>query len=73
MQDVIVTVAGAERMSDAEKLEVFKKEVDDFSLWMSKLPDWKYQGALTRAERVLLITYLVHKSTGKIDEAVNGS
>lgn len=72
MQDVIVTVAGADRMSDAEKLEVLKKEIDDFSNWMTKLPDWKFQGALTRAERVMLLTYLVHKSSGKLDGSANG-
>jgi hypothetical protein len=73
MQDVIVTIAGAHGMSDTEKLEILKKEVDDFSVWMTRLPDWKYQGALTRAERVLLITYLVHKSSGKLDEVVHGT
>ena len=73
MRQVTVVITDNLLISDEEKLEVIKKEVDDFSLWMSKLPDWKYQGALTRAERVLLISYLMHKSAGKIDEVVNGS
>jgi len=51
-----------------ELVEAFRKEVDDFSAWMERLPDWKYQGPLSSAERILLVTYLMQKYTGHVDE-----
>lgn len=50
-----------------ELVAIFKQEVEDFSAWMERLPDWKYQGPLTSAERILLATYLIQKYTGHID------
>ena len=68
-----VTIAVPEDVSKLvpeERMKFFEKEVDDFSAWMAQLKDWKYQGPLTKPERVLLLTYLMQKYEGKIDEEV---
>lgn len=57
-----------QRLSREERMKFFEKEVEDFSDWMTRLPDWKYQGPLSKPERVLLLTYLMQKYEGKIDE-----
>jgi hypothetical protein len=51
---------------------LFEQEVEEFSVWMTHNPDWKQQGALTRPERVLLLTYLMHKYAGHIDAKTYG-
>jgi len=64
---VQVTVAVAGTPSKEELLKIFTSEIDEFSQWMANNPDWKQQGALTRPERVLLLTYLMQKYAGNLD------
>jgi len=49
-------------------IQLFTKEVDDFSRWLERKPPTMQQGALTKAERVLLLTYLMQKYAGNIDK-----
>jgi hypothetical protein len=68
MKGVVLTLAEEfKNLSQEELTELFKKEAEDFSNWMARLPDWKYQGPLTKPETVLLTTYLMQKYAGKID------
>jgi hypothetical protein len=67
---VLSITANAEHLEDRRLL--FEKEIDRFSAWMRENPDWKQQGALTRPERVLLLTYLMHKYEGHIDAGTYG-
>lgn len=53
--------------SKEDLLKLFEQEVEDFSQWMEKNPRVMQQGALTRPERVLLLTYLMQKHAGNID------
>lgn len=68
MKTVSIHIEGEETLSDPDKLAILEKEVDDFDSWMQKLQDWKYQGPLTKPERVLLLTYLMQKHSGHIDK-----
>ena len=68
MKEVVLTLAPeAGKPSREELLQLFQREVDDFSVWMSGLPDWKYAGPLMKQEKTLLLTYLMQKHAGNVD------
>ena len=46
--------------------ELIRKEVDDFSTFMSSLGDWKSVGPLSDMERKLIESYLWQKLNGRI-------
>lgn len=49
-------------------VELFTKEVDDFSKWLETKTPVLQQGALTKPERILLLTYFMHKYAGNLDK-----
>jgi hypothetical protein len=68
MKDVVLALAPALGTLPKEKvLSLFQQEVEEFSAWMSGLPDWKYQGPLSKQEKVMLVTYLMQKYVGNIE------
>lgn len=67
MKEVSLSVTWLEPQSKDEMVKVFSQEVEEFSAWMEKIPDWKHQGGLTKPEKTLLLTYLVQKFVGNID------
>jgi hypothetical protein len=67
MKEVSIGVTWITPQSKDEMVKVFSQEVEEFSSWMEKLPDWKQQGGLTRPEKTLLLTYLIQKYVGNID------
>ena len=53
------------KLAPTEAQPVFEQEVENFSAWLERgLPDWKWQGPLTKAERILLLTFLMQKHKG---------
>lgn len=68
MKDISISLSEAHSQKSKEEiLSILDKEVDAFSSFMATLGDWKSAGPLTKAERALIKTYLVHKITKKID------
>ena len=68
MPDIILKFSEElESKSKEEKIDLFEKEVDRFSLWISNLQDQRVNGPLSKSERALVKTYLVQKYLGKID------
>lgn len=67
--DIITTwskdLDGQDRKIQNEALD---REVERFSLWLSRLEDTRASGALNNPEKALIKTYLVQKMLGKIDE-----
>lgn len=51
--------------ADLEKL--VDLEVERFSTFMERLPDWKARGPLHISEKALIKSYLVAAVTGKLD------
>ena len=67
MADINLTLATEhEAKTKEEKSLLFDEEVQRFSHWLSQLSDFKAQGPLSKPEKALLKTYLVHKHLGKI-------
>ena len=68
MKDLIVRFSDEHSNDDRKVLsKLLDQEIEDFSVFMSTLGDWKSVGPLNEMEKMLLKTYLVHKLTGKID------
>jgi len=67
-QDVRLVVSALPGAEKEELIKIFEAEIDKFSKWMETQPNWKQQGALTRPERVLLLTYFMQKWAGNIDK-----
>lgn len=55
-----------------EVLKLFDEEVEKFSAFMDNVGDWRSRGALSKSEKALIKTYLVHKYRGHLDGEVNG-
>lgn len=54
--------------SKEELLQIFEKEIDNFSRWMERAPSTLQQGALTKPERIILMTYFMKKLSGELDK-----
>lgn len=67
MKDVSLHLACDPGVSKEVLLRTFTQEVDDFSAWLEKAPPALQQGALTKPERILLLTYLMQKYAGNLD------
>ena len=69
MKDVHLQVSiGGTGASKEELIQLFEQEIDGFSRWMEKAPGTLQQGALTRPERVLMLTYFMQKFAGNLDK-----
>jgi len=67
MKDVVLKVEANVPLSHEETLLLFQKEIDDFDRFMQGLKNPLQQGALTKPERVLLLTYLMQKYAGHLE------
>ena len=68
MTEIKLSVAAGDLSPEGLKT-LFEREVDDYSAWLARLPDWKVQGPLSRGERALLLTYLMQKYKGQLEPA----
>ena len=64
---VVVTLQPEVAAEDKDAvLKELDDEVESFSQFMGTLGDWRSSGPLSRPEKALIKTYLVHKVRGRI-------
>lgn len=68
MKEIELRISFDAGLTNDRLVEIFSKEIEDFSRWLEKRPPIMQQGALTKPERVLLLTYLMQKYAGNIDK-----
>lgn len=68
MRDVELRLPCASDTPKEKLIEIFTKEIDDFSKWLETKTAVMQQGALTRPERILLLTYFMQKYAGNLDK-----
>lgn len=68
MKDVVISLNVGTDLPYDGLVKVFNTEIEKFSKWLETAPMEIQQGALTRPERVLLLTYFMQKYAGNLDK-----
>jgi hypothetical protein len=75
MKEVTLHIADAKSLADLPPIQakeklvaLFSKELDGFSEWLATSAPDLQQGALTKPERVLMLTYFMQKYAGNLDK-----
>lgn len=68
MRDVIISLDFDMGLPKEDLVKIFSAEIEKFSKWMEKAPGTLQQGALTKPERVLMLTYFMQKYAGNLDK-----
>jgi hypothetical protein len=68
MKDVILHLDFDMGLPKEELIKIFNTEIEKFSKWLEKAPAAMQQGALTKPERVLMLTYFMQKYAGNLDK-----
>lgn len=68
MKDVILHLDFDMGLPKEELIKIFNAEIEKFSKWLGKAPTEMQQGALTKPERILMLTYFMQKYAGNLDK-----